>query len=105
MAERRATPRSFEVRLDYAFDRLRESKLAQAYDILVPARERLVGGRVRESVHEAGSDLRARVFGAATRGTHDREPDGGADRVCEEPRVRGAEGVGVGRRRLQGSHS
>ena len=41
---------SLQVHLDYAFDRLRESKLAQAYDILVPARERLVGARVRESV-------------------------------------------------------
>src|ERR1700747_1218777 len=100
MAERRATRRSLEVRLDYAFDRLRESKLAQAYDILVPARERLVGERLRENVHEAGGDLRARVLGAATRGTHDREPDGGVDRVCEEPRTGGAEGVGVRRRRL-----
>jgi hypothetical protein len=49
MAERRAPRRSLQVHLDYAFDRLRESKLAQVYDILVPGRERLVGARVKES--------------------------------------------------------
>src|SRR5450759_3020904 len=100
MAERHPRRGLFQVRLDYAFDRLRESKLAQAYDILVPARERLVGARVRESMHEDGSDLRAGVLGATTRGTHDREPDGGANRVREEPRVGGSEGEGVRRRRL-----
>jgi DNA invertase Pin-like site-specific DNA recombinase len=31
------------VYLDFTFDRLRQSKLAQAYDILVPERERLIG--------------------------------------------------------------
>ena len=42
MAERRARRGALQVHLDYAFDRLRESKLAQAYEMLVPARERLV---------------------------------------------------------------
>ena len=32
--------------------------------------------------------------------THDCEPDGGADRVREDPRVGGSEGMGVRRRRL-----
>ena len=36
MADRRARRGSLQVHLDYAFDRLRESKLVQAYDILVP---------------------------------------------------------------------
>jgi hypothetical protein len=52
MAERPARRRSLQVQLDYAFDRWRESKLAQAYDILVPGRERLVGARIKESAHE-----------------------------------------------------
>ena len=74
-------------RFDYPFDRLLESKLAQAYDILVPGRERLIGGaRAKESDHEDGSDLRPSVLGKATRGTDDRESDGGIDRVCQDSR-------------------
>ena len=49
MAERRARRGSLQVHFDYTFDRLRESKLAQAYDILVPGRERLVGARAKET--------------------------------------------------------
>jgi len=60
MGERRARRGSLEVHLDYAFDRLRESKLAQAYDILVPARERLAGARVGERIYEDGA-IYARV--------------------------------------------
>src|SRR6266446_3861674 len=100
MAERHATRRSLQVHLDYAFDRLRESKLAQAYNILVPGRERLVGARITENAHEDGGDLCTGVVGAATRGEHDREPDGGADRVCEDSRVGSSEAMGVRRRRL-----
>ena len=55
MAERRASRAAFEVYLDYTCDRLRESKLAQAYDILVPGRERLIGARTKETEHEDGS--------------------------------------------------
>jgi hypothetical protein len=36
MAERHAKRGSLQVYFDYTFDRLRGSKLAQAYDILVP---------------------------------------------------------------------
>src|SRR6266851_2976547 len=100
MAEPRARSGELQIHVDYAFDRLRESKLAQAYDILVPGRERLVGARVKESAHEDGGDLRKGVLGTATRGEHDREPNGGADRVREVPRVGGSEGMGVRRRRL-----
>ena len=64
MAERRARRGSLQVYVDYTFDRLRELKLAQAYDILVPGRERLVGARAKETVYEDGSDLRTSVLSA-----------------------------------------
>src|SRR5216683_4197556 len=80
--------------------RLTLTKLVQAYDLLVPGRERVVGARVKETEDEASSDLRAGVVRAATRGTHHCQPNGGADRVCAEPRFGGAEGVGVRRRRF-----
>jgi hypothetical protein len=68
MAERRARRAALEVYFDYTFDRLLESKLAQAYDILVPGRERLIGGdaRAKETEHEDGSHLRPSVLGTAT---------------------------------------
>src|SRR5882757_6008840 len=40
MAEPRQTHGSLQVRVDYVFDRLHDSKLAQAYSLLVPVRER-----------------------------------------------------------------
>src|SRR5215470_1543216 len=100
MGERRARRSSFEVHLAYAFDRLREWKLAQVYEILVPGRERLAGARVKESEHEDGRDLCPGVLRTATRGTHHCEPNGGAARVCQESRSGGARAVGVRRRRL-----
>jgi hypothetical protein len=36
MAEPRQTHGSLQVRVDYVFDRLQDSKLAQAYSLLVP---------------------------------------------------------------------
>src|ERR1700694_3466803 len=100
MAERRPRRLTFQVYLDYTFDRLRGPKLAQVYELLVPTQQRLAGARVKESVHEIGGDLRSSVLGAAARGTHDCEPNGSADRVCEEPRAEGSEGVDPRRRRL-----
>lgn len=44
MAERRVGRRLLQVHLDYVFDRLREYKLTQAYDILAPERQRIVAG-------------------------------------------------------------
>ena len=38
MAERRSTRLAYQVHLDYTFDRLRAPKLAQVYELLVPAR-------------------------------------------------------------------
>jgi hypothetical protein len=48
MAERRPRRLAFQVQLDYTFDRLRAPKLAQAYELLVPAQQRLVGTRLKE---------------------------------------------------------
>jgi len=93
MADPRARSSPLQIKVDYAFDRLLQSKLAQAYDILVPLRERPVGGRIKEFDDEDGGDLRKGLVRAATRGKHDREPDGVADRVRQEPRL------GVSRRR------
>src|SRR5882672_11938221 len=102
MAERRARHAAFEVCLDYRFDRLLESKLAQAYDILVPSRERLIGRiRAKETEHEDGRNLRPSVLGETTRGTHDCEPDSGADPVRPNARAGSAERVDVRRRRLE----
>lgn len=67
------------------FDRLRESKLAQAYDILVPGRERLIGARAKETEHEDGSHLRPSVLRAATRGTHHFEDEGFSGATLERP--------------------
>jgi hypothetical protein len=44
MAEPRPKSGPLQIHVSYSFDRLLESKLAQAYDILVPSRERPVGG-------------------------------------------------------------
>jgi site-specific DNA recombinase len=50
MAEPPARCGPLQVYVEYAFDSLHESKLAQLYSILVPGREQPVGGRVRSSI-------------------------------------------------------
>ena len=57
MAEPRPQHGPLQVHVDYLFDRLHDSKLAQVYGILVPVRERPVGGSVKEFDHEGGGDL------------------------------------------------
>src|SRR6267143_1054309 len=52
MAEPRRKSGPFRIQISYSFDRLLEPKLAQAYDILVPCRERPVGVRVRDLAAE-----------------------------------------------------
>ena len=81
MAEPRQNSGAFQIHVSYSFDRLLEPKLAQAYEILVPCRERPAGVRVKESDDEDGGNLRKGVVRATTRGEHDCEPDGVADRV------------------------
>src|SRR6266540_1959700 len=51
-------------------------------------------------LHADGGDLRTGLLGAAARSTHDCEPDHGADRVGEDARSRGAEGLDLRRRGL-----
>src|SRR5262245_23966110 len=97
MAEPRLKSGSWQIHVSYSFDRLLESKLAQAYDILVPARERPVGGCPKESDNENGSHLRTGLVRAAARGEHDCEPDRVADRVRKEPRSGGTRRVGLRR--------
>src|ERR1700722_13797391 len=98
MGEPRQTRGSLQVRVDYVFDRLHDAKLAQAYSLLVPVRERPVGGSVKEFAHEDGSDLRTGVVGAAAGGEHDSEPDGVTHRVRQESRSGGSRRVGLSRR-------
>src|SRR5229473_3985069 len=82
MAEPRARSGPLQIYVDYAFDRLRESKLAQAYDILVPRRERPVGGRVKEFDDEDDGNLRAGlVRAAAPRPTIWRYPKSGSSKM------------------------
>src|SRR5258708_31255601 len=97
MAEPRPKSGPLQIHVAYSFDRLLESKLAQAYDILVPRRERPVGGRVKEFDDEDDGNLRAGLVPAAARGEHDREPDAVADRVLPRPRPGGAQRVGLRR--------
>ena len=58
MAEARLRSGAWQIHISYSFDRLLESKLAQAYDILVPTRERPVGGCLKEFDNEDGRHLR-----------------------------------------------
>src|SRR5205823_13355006 len=88
MAEPRPISGPFQIYVSYSFDRLLEPKLAQAYDILVPCRERPVGVRVKEFDDEDGGNLCQGFVRAATRGEHDCQPDGIADRVRQQPRSR-----------------
>src|SRR5947199_1498485 len=62
MAEPHRKSGHFQVEVSYSFDRLLESKLAQAYEILVPCRERPVGAPVKEFENENGGDLREGVL-------------------------------------------
>jgi hypothetical protein len=57
MTERRTRRRSFEVKLDYTFDRLHALKLEQAYELLVPTRQRAVRAGIPEDTDEVGCDV------------------------------------------------
>src|SRR5882672_12885803 len=97
MAEPPPRSGSFQIHVSYSLDRLLEPKLAQAYDILVPCRERPVGGRVKEFDDEDGGDLRTGLVRAAARGEHDCKPDGVADRVRQGPQSGSTRRVGLRR--------
>src|SRR3954451_4261677 len=97
MAKPRTPHGPLQVHIDHVFDRLLDSKLAQAYGILVPVRERSVGGSVKEFDPEDGSDLRTGLIRSAARGEHDCESDGIADRIRSGARSGGAKRVGLRR--------
>src|SRR6267143_1531838 len=97
MAEPRPTRGALQVHVDYLFDRLHDSKLVQAYGILVPVRERPVGSSVKEFDHEDGGNLRTGLVRAAARSEHDCEPDDVVDRVRPWTRSGGAQRVGFRR--------
>jgi len=96
MAEPGARRGPPQVLLDYSFDRLHDAKLAQAYSLLVPIRERPVSS-VKEIDHEDGGYLRASIVRSAAGGEHDSEPDGSAARVRHESRSGGPKRVGLRR--------
>src|SRR6266581_4223843 len=100
MAEPHPKSGPLQIHVSYSFDRLLESKLAQAYDILVPTREHPVGGCLKESKNEDGSHLRTGLIRATARGEHDCEPDNCADRIRQEARSGGTRRVGLRRCRL-----
>src|SRR5580658_864020 len=97
MAEPRLTNGAWQIHVTYSFDRLLESKLAQAYNILVPTRDGPVAGSLKESENEDGSHLRAGLVRETARGEHDCEPDGGADRIRKDARSGGTARVGLRR--------
>src|ERR1700678_4807984 len=97
MADRRSRPDRYQVQLDYAFDRLLGSKLQQVYERLVPNQVRIAGqgSKMMEGDNADRGNLCAGVVGQAAGGEDDWEPDGGADRICAEPRIPGAGGMGL----------
>src|SRR6516165_3934343 len=97
MAEPRPSRGPFPIQVSYWFDRLLEPKLAQAYEILVPCRERPVGACVKEVEYENSGDLREGFVRAAAGGEHDCEPDGVADRVRPKPQSGSPPRVGLRR--------
>ena len=87
MAEPRPKSGSFQIHVSYSFDRLLEPKLAQAYDILVPGRERPVGVHVKEFDDENGGHLRTSLVRATARGEHHcAEIEGVVDSISNDPR-------------------
>jgi hypothetical protein len=57
MAEPRPKSGSFQIHVSYSFDRLLEPKLAQAYDVLVPCRERPVQQREENTIASQTASL------------------------------------------------
>jgi hypothetical protein len=96
MADRRSRRDRYQVQLDYAFDRRLGSKLQQVYERLVPDKVPIAGkgSKMMENDNADRGNLCAGVVGQAAGGEHHRELDGGADRVCAEPRLPGAGGMG-----------
>ena len=84
MAERR-------VELEYVFDRLGELQRAQAYQLLVPQRRRIIEKGPED---ENRGDLCEGVLGQAEGGTNNRQSDGGPAGVRQGARAIGSGGMG-----------
>src|SRR5215468_1378011 len=97
MAEPHRKSGSFQIHVSYSLDRLLEPKLARAYEILVPCRERPVGACVKEVEYEKSGDLREGFVRTTAGREHDCQPDGLADRVRQKPRSGSTQRVGLGR--------
>jgi hypothetical protein len=67
MADRRSRRDRYQVQLDYAFDRLLDSKLQQVYERLVPDQVRIAGegSKMMESDNADRGNLCAGVVGQA----------------------------------------
>ena len=79
-----------EIRLDYGFDRLLATKLQQAYEILVPDRVRVVSNSsaLNGETNENCGDLRQGIVRQAEGRKHHCEPNGSAEGVCPQSRLR-----------------
>jgi hypothetical protein len=89
--------------LEYRFDRLFEEKLAQVFQVLAPAKCGIIGAvaETKEAMNDqTRSHLRASVIESTEGRPHDREPDGGADSVRGDGRIRRAQRVDLSRRRI-----
>ena len=102
MADRQ--PRQKTIELEYCFDRLLGSRLAQAYQLLVPDRVRVTGKRAHEEgrtlTDEISGDLCPGLFGATERRLDDQESDLGPGRGGEGTGLPGAFSMDLRRRRL-----
>lgn len=76
-----------KIELDYAFDRLGDLQLIQAYHLLVPERRKLIEKRQDD---EDSGDLRKSLFGQAEERSNDCQPDSGAEGVRSLLRIRGS---------------
>ena len=71
------------VRLEYTFDRLLIPKLVQVYEILAPARVRIIGEeqRVKDGGNEDRRDLRPRILRQTEGGEHNIQSDGSIEGI------------------------
>src|SRR5439155_25580634 len=91
------------LQFEYQFDRLWAEKLAQDYELLVPDRIR---AKVRDATPQPGSELEilndetgrylcTGILGPPEGEPHDRQPIGGLDGVCRDPRIHGSTRVAL----------
>ena len=81
--------RSHDIELEYSFDRLHAAKLAQAFAILVPNRERRTdeSTALKGESQENSRPLRPRFFGSTEGGENHSQSDGCTDGICPPRRL------------------